>query len=166
MLTKNLFILAVVCVLLCACQSDKYIDKYIDQSSLDQVVVRLQKEPQRLSPMLYTLPEAGIVMEHMYLSLCDFDPVSGDWVPVLASEMPEIKASKNEDGETEKTLEIEILPEAIWSDGSPITAHDIAFTMKLTRLAGNSSPRWAAWKQMTDNLNSIEEKKATLRNLF
>ena len=156
MLTKNLFILAVVCVLLCACQSDKY----IDQSSLDQVVVRLQKEPQRLSPMLYTLPEAGIVMEHMYLSLCDFDPVSGDWVPVLASEMPEIKASKNEDGETEKTLEIEILPEAVWSDGSPITAHDITFTMKLTRLAGNTSPRWAVWKQMTDDLISIEVEES------
>jgi len=140
-----------VCFLLCACRSDER----TVQTSLDEVVVRLLKEPQRLNPMLYTLPEAGIVMEHMYLSLCDFDPVSGDWVPVLATKVPEIKTSKNEDGETEKTMEIEILPEAVWSDGSPITAHDIEFTMKLTRLAGNSSPRWAAWKQLTGELKEI-----------
>lgn len=149
MLTRFLFILSAVCICLCGCQSEKS----TEQSSLDQVVVRLLKEPQRLNPILYTLPESNTVMEHMYLSLCDYDPISGEWVAVLATEIPKIKTTVNEEGNTEKVMEVEILPEAIWSDGSPVTAHDIAFTMKLTKLPGINAPNW---KQLTQELKSIE----------
>ncbi len=152
MLTKNLFILGAVCLLLCACQSDKN----IDQSSLDQVVVGLEKEPQRLNPLLYQFPEANIIMEHMYLSLCDFDPISGEWVPVLATEIPVTQTSKNDAGETEKTMKVEILPEAVWKDGSPVTGHDYEFTMKLTKLAGINSPGWTGLTQELSSV-SIEE---------
>lgn len=149
MLTRILFILTAVCILLCSCQTDKS----TKESSLDQVVVRLEKEPQRLNPMLYLLPEANTVMEHMYLSLCDYDPISGEWVPVLAIEMPQIRTTVNDEGSTEKVMEIEILPEAIWGDGSPVTAHDVVFTMKLTKLSGINAP---AWKQLTQELKSID----------
>ena len=149
MLTRCLLALSAVFIVLSACQTEKA----TDHTSLDQVVVRLQKEPQRLNPLLYLLPEASMVMEHMYLSLCDYDPISGEWVPVLATEMPVIRTEVNVDGDTEKVIEIEILPEAIWVDGSPVTAHDFVFTMKLTRLTGINAP---AWKQLTQELKSID----------
>ncbi len=140
MLVRNILLVYTALLFVVSCSSDQL----TSTESLDQIIVHLEKEPQRLNPILQTISEERIVTEHMFLSLCDYDPISGEWVPVLTTEMPKSIKSKNERGGSITTVEVEIVPEAVWADGSPVTAHDFEMTMKMALLPRVNSPSWKA----------------------
>ena len=114
----------------------------VPESSIDRIVVHINKEPQRLNPIFTESSEERIVTEHMFLSLCDYDPVSGRLAPVLIKTLPTTERSVNEQGETIVKITAEILPDAIWANNSPITGHDVAFTLKMANLPSVSTPMW------------------------
>lgn len=128
-------------------------DKKGDVKHIDRIVVHLQDEPQRLSPILETTSYERMVSEHVFLSLCDFDPVSLDLVPVLAKEVPVGHRTVDKEGRVITTYSIELLDDAVWSDGSAMTGEDFAFTMKLVSLPYVTSP---GWKNLLQSLVDIK----------
>lgn len=132
--------LAVLISFLVACRVEKT-DIF---ENIDQIVIQLSEEPQRLNPILATSALEAEVFEYMFLSLCDIDPISGEWVPVLAREMPQGRVEENSEGEKITIYDISIVPDAVWSDGSPVTGEDFLFTLKLIANPGINAPAWKA----------------------
>jgi peptide/nickel transport system substrate-binding protein len=79
-----------------------------------------------LNPLNYTDADAGYILRHIFQSLLFYDSDNYTLVPQLAITRPEI----SEDG---LKLTFEIRPEATWDNGSPITGHDVAFTIKVIK---------------------------------
>ncbi|MBA3900325.1 MAG: hypothetical protein H0X62_08980, partial [Bacteroidetes bacterium] len=84
-------------------------------------------EPEMLNPVLYHDMTSGLVLSNMFQKLLSLDFHTLEPVPILAVSRPEI--SKMPDGGIELTYRLK--PEARWDDGSPITAKDVEFSLKL-----------------------------------
>ena len=92
----------------------------------NKVIIRLDADADRLNPLLSTYAYARVVYEQLYSFLVVQDPVSSELIPQLAASLPE--RSETPEGLIAYTYEIR--KEAMWDDGSPITANDYLFTLK------------------------------------
>ncbi len=144
-----LLLLCSILFLIYSCQSDNTQE---ETSSLDRVVIHIDTEPQRLNPILGVSGYETMVTEHMFLSLADFDPVTGAFVPVLLTDIPEKQLSTGEDGQAIMTFDLEILSDAVWADGSPIDGYDFATTMKLILMPNIAT----SWRSILPGIISID----------
>ncbi len=94
----------------------------------DEVRVRLETEPQTLNPVNYTDQAANQILNLLFQSLLSADLADDQLKPVLAKELPLI-----EQKDTVTLITYEIREEAKWADGSPVTATDVAFTLKVLK---------------------------------
>ena len=90
----------------------------------DWVVIQLRNEPGVLNPYLYRQANSAYIMQSLFQSLMQLDPKTEELVPVLAVGPAEISADS-------LSYTFEIKPEATWPDGSPITAKDVEFSIKV-----------------------------------
>jgi ABC-type transport system substrate-binding protein len=113
----------IVVVMLFACKSSKKSNVRAD------VTVHIMSDPEMLNPVCYTDAGAAYIMRYMYQSMIDIDFKTLELTPVLAESMPVIE--KEADGKMKFTYRIR--PEAKWDNGSPITAKDVEFTLKVIK---------------------------------
>ena len=89
-------------------------------------------DPQMLNPVNSTDASATYIQSNIFQSLLGIDFKTLELIPVLAKSRPEI-IENNEGG---LNYVYEIRPEAIWDDGTPITAKDVEFTLKVIKAPG------------------------------
>lgn len=89
--------------------------------------VRLARDPDILNPILSATATAAAIENLLYLPLMDFDPYSQEFKPVLTSGPPEILRQGDHIG-----YKLNIRQQAVWDDGTPVTAADVSFTLKAT----------------------------------
>ncbi len=89
--------------------------------------VRLARDPDILNPILSATATAAAIENLLYLPLMDFDPYTQAFNPVLTSGPAEIIRQGDLIG-----YKINIRQQAVWDDGSPVTAADVSFTLKAT----------------------------------
>ena len=94
------------------------------------VVVRLRAEPDRLNPMLTTRGFSTQVCFYMFPTILDYDPFTEKLSPVLAKSRPVVEEITEGERKGWTKYSYEILDEAVWDDGSPVTGKDYLFTMK------------------------------------
>ena len=80
-------------------------------------------EPKSLDPQIMTGQLEGRIADTLFEGLVRRDPRSLRPVPGVAREMPEIS-------EDLKRYVFRLRPEARWSDGAPVTAHDFAWSWR------------------------------------
>ncbi len=71
--------------------------------------------------------------------------VTFQFVPALAVDYPEALAEEEIDGETYYTTTVTLREDYMWSDGTPVTANDWAFTADTVLKFGLISGNWASW---------------------
>lgn len=98
------------------------------QQELNEVKVRLAREPENLSPVNYAGSEALQIINLLFQSLLVVDLEEDKLKPALVTGMPEMV---RQDSLTLFTYELR--EDAAWADGSPVTADDIAFTLKVLK---------------------------------
>jgi peptide/nickel transport system substrate-binding protein len=106
---------------LCRCKNDTV-------TRGNEVVVNLGVEPMKgLSPVLIGGDTYGrqVAERHLFMTLSDFNPTTGEWQPVLVKNNPVVTETA-----TGQTFTYEFLEEAAWDNGQPITAADYIFTVK------------------------------------
>jgi len=124
--------LAAFGLLLAACAGDSTPAAEPGGSSMappDQQVLRLriQGEPKTIDPQLSNQAEEVTLTRSLFDGLFTYDEKL-DVVPDLAVEMPTIaNGGISEDG---LTYTVKINPDAMWSDGKPVTAQDFVYSMK------------------------------------
>ena len=106
----------------------------------NDVIVRLEAEPDRLNPVLTTSSYASEIIAHIFSFLLVPDLESYEMLPNLAKSRPEIEEITSGPYEGGLSLTFEILEEAVWDDGKPVTAQDFLFMMKATMNPKVSSP--------------------------
>lgn len=94
----------------------------------EEVRVRLGMEPENLSPANYSDAAASQIINLLFQSLLTVDLADNNLKPGLAVALPTIEIK---DSTTYFTYEIR--EEALWTDGSPVTAADVAFTLKVLK---------------------------------
>ncbi|WP_299708256.1 ABC transporter substrate-binding protein [uncultured Pontibacter sp.] len=94
----------------------------------DEVRVRLVIDPANLNPVSYNSLEALQIINLLYNSLLTVDLDDNTLKPGLASSFPEVERN-----DSLSFFRYSIRPEAEWADGSPVTGHDVAFTLKLLK---------------------------------
>ncbi|AKD05748.1 ABC transporter substrate-binding protein [Pontibacter korlensis] len=90
--------------------------------------VRLATDPETLSPVSYSNAGALQIINLLFQSLLSADLATNEIKPFLAESMPTIE---RQDSITLFTYEIR--EEAEWTNGSPVTAEDVAFTLKVAK---------------------------------
>ncbi|RIJ42068.1 ABC transporter substrate-binding protein [Pontibacter oryzae] len=88
----------------------------------------MASEPETLSPIGYSDAGALQIINLIFQSLLSADLGTNEIKPFLASEMPTVT---REDSATLFTYTIR--EEARWSNGTPVTAMDVAFTLKVAK---------------------------------
>ncbi len=113
------------------CKTDPKTDTGATETTKSTTVsMRLRAEPQRLNPMLTTAGWSLEICKQMYPTLLDYDPFSLALSPVLVKSRPTINTVPSGDRKGWTTYTYEILDEAKWDNGSPLTAEDYVFTLK------------------------------------
>ncbi len=96
----------------------------------NKAFVRLSNEPERLNPLTTEESNAMQVMSYMFPSLLDFDPQTLELVPVLAKIRPVVATIDTGSMKGGTSYTYEIRDEAMWDNGTPVTAADVVFTVK------------------------------------
>jgi len=113
------FFTILILTLLIACRREQ-------KTLVETVSICIPEAPEALFPYHSKSTVAGQINSKIYLPLADFNPQTLQLEPVLLEELPEAK----QDSMGERyTFHIE--KEARWSDGKPVTAGDVVFTLKL-----------------------------------
>ncbi|MEM1326262.1 MAG: ABC transporter substrate-binding protein [Bacteroidota bacterium] len=113
----------------------------------NEVIVASASEADNLNPILTTSGYSKMPIDYMFQSLLAISPQDLELIPLLAESRP--TAEEREDGSIAYTFDIR--EEAVWSNGSPVTADDVVFTLK-TAL----NPRVAAG-HIRNNLTVLKE---------
>lgn len=115
-----LFCLVVVLCSACSC-----INSVKFKRTGNSVVVRMESDADRLNTILAQTQYGNFPADHCHLNLMTFND-SLDLVPYLVKSQPIIKDLPN--GAVSYTFEM--LDEAVWDDGKPVTGNDYLFTLK------------------------------------
>ena len=108
-------------------------------------IVRLHflSEPDKLNPIVSRSGYATRIHDLIFQTLIEADPHTLELKPMLANALPveaPVTEGKYKGG---YSYSYEIHKEAVWENGSPITGHDYAFTMKMVY---NPQVNAAVWR--------------------
>lgn len=121
-LTKLLFSAIIIFTLaLAGCKNDAK-----DQGSSDQnFVIRLAQQPERINPILFPAADAREIYQYIFLPLADLNGQSLQFEPIMIKSIPVLNENNGN-----YSIDVEILEDASWTNGSPVTAEDYLFTLK------------------------------------
>lgn len=109
-----------------ACSDNTTLEEEIPFS----VTARIPAEPDHLNPLITFQAYSRSVNEQIFQNLLQFDPTTLQLVPQLAVARPEVQEPSEGPFAGGVAYTFEIRPEARWDDGQPITAEDVAFSLK------------------------------------
>ncbi len=89
-------------------------------------------EPKTLNPILGagSALDRQVFTHHIFSLLTEADPNTGIFTPCLAKTMPVVKNITEGENAGGVSYTYEILDEAVWDNGTPITGNDYVFSMK------------------------------------
>jgi len=96
----------------------------------NEVVIHELSDTDMLNPTNYQSADAGYYLAQLFQSLTIIDPRTLKEVPYLAKELP---LEQYDSVKNILTYTYEIRDEAKWDNGTPITAQDIAFSLKVIK---------------------------------
>jgi peptide/nickel transport system substrate-binding protein len=98
---------------------------------LQQVRVRLPQDPENINPVTYTNTQGLQIINLLFQSLLYTSGTQARLEPLLAQSLPTVQRS-----DTAVLITYRLRPQAIWDNGSPVTASDVNFSMKLIKCPG------------------------------
>ncbi|MCB0689364.1 MAG: hypothetical protein KDC53_22655 [Saprospiraceae bacterium] len=129
MITRLLIVVSVAVIISC---QQGYRDIPEEEAAYN-LSIRLGFEPDRINPILSRQVHASQIEGMIFLPLSDYNPFSLRLEPVLIKDYPKITAIDPADEEKGLRYEMEIMEEATWDDGTPVTGYDYLFTMKVAQ---------------------------------
>lgn len=152
-MTLKKLVFACLVLLMTSCDSEKSkTGKTTSSTEAEEINIRLNRDPQYVNPFFSPSSFGREVYQYIYLSLADYHPESLKLFPILITEVPEGTIT---DYKNEKVIayQINIRPEAEWSDGTPVTAKDYLYTVNAIN---HTQSKITAWKPYFQFLKGIE----------
>ena len=104
------------------------------------VTVRIAGDPENLNFILTPDAWATEIFKYLSVPMANFDPATYKLTPALIKQLPIITEMTTGEYKGMVAYDFELLAEATWDNGSPITAEDFLFTLKTTQNPNYSSP--------------------------
>ena len=137
-------------LILLACNSDSG----SNSAELAEINIRLDRDPQRISPFFAPSSIGREVYQYIFLTVANYHPKTLELSPILITKIPEGRIEQV--GEEQRiAFDLEFRPEAKWSDGKPITARDYVFTLKAVN---HPKCKITAWKPYFQYLKEIKQQ--------
>jgi ABC-type oligopeptide transport system substrate-binding subunit len=115
----------------------------------NQVRSRLSADPERLSPFLSVDAVTQQLLSNLFQKLTDFDPVSLERKAVLVKNVPDLVRVDTGRWKGGISLTYELKDSARWDNGTPITANDYVFSLKIIL---NPYVNASVWRGYLENL--------------
>ena len=100
------------------------------RAGLSEVIIRESADCDKINPYTSTSANSRYVESNIFMALLDVDPNTLELVGSLAVGRPTITELTEGEYKGGMSIVYEIRPEAKWDNGTPITANDVAFTLK------------------------------------
>lgn len=113
----------------CQTESNKE-EEYKLNRPLGEAHLQIDAEPDQLNPLLTLSNYSNTVIALTACYLQSLDPESMEMKPQLAQSRPEVALLEDGPYAGGVSYTFEIRPEAVWDNGSPVTASDFVFTLK------------------------------------
>ncbi len=155
---KYLFITLYSLLIFISCKTDK-------TSGLDNTLdIRMAKEPEKLNAIMFPNPVASEVYQYIFLPLAEVDPTTMKLAPVMIKSIPNAEDVLSGPYKGGSQFTFEILDEAKWDDGKPVTGDDYLFTLKAIMHPGTSA---GAYRGVVTNFSDVildpsNKKKVTV----
>jgi peptide/nickel transport system substrate-binding protein len=119
----------------------------------DSLIIGTSQEYDSLHPHIMAMAAARYLQYMINRPLVTMD-ANSKWVPMLAEEIPSAKQvkEKNENGKLKNVVTWKIKSKANWSDGTPITCADFAYSLEV----GKNPLVQVANKEVYDRIDRIE----------
>lgn len=122
------YIIIIGLLLVLGCQSEG--SKQSFNRNPEELIIRLEAEPDQLNPLLKTNAYAAQVLDGVFSYLLTIDHNTFELLPYAVKSLPQINPIESGPLKGGLTYTFEILEEAIWDDGTPITGNDFVFSLK------------------------------------
>jgi len=113
----------------CKTDSNKTSDPKVENQSFT-VVSHLNNEPDMLNPIISVSGYTRSVTNLIFSNLVHYDTKTLELAPMLAKSIPESKMIEEGEYKGKISRTYEIHETAVWSDGKPVTGHDVDFSLK------------------------------------
>lgn len=98
--------------------------------------IRLESPAASLNPLLPATGYSNYLAARIFQTLGEIEPKTLELVPLLAKTIPKVRTATDGLYKDHLAYDFEINEAAVWDDGSPITGHDVAFTLKVIHHPG------------------------------
>ena len=126
LLRVAVFLLPTLLLTCCGTESETTDATPVDKT----VVVHTNRDADRLNPWLSSTTTSRYVEQHIFTYLLGIDPQSLSPEPIMVVDLPEVEPITEGPYEGGTRYTYELLPQAAWDDGTPITAADYVFSLK------------------------------------
>jgi peptide/nickel transport system substrate-binding protein len=127
---RILFILLTFIAVVFSCDKRGERSEAAYKRSGNTAVVRMEGDADRLNPYLVTTNYGRMVVENLFMYLLTYDPFTLALQPDLAVARPKAEDITSGPYAGGVAYTFEILPEAVWDNGSPVTGYDYLFSLK------------------------------------
>jgi len=119
----------------------------------EEIYVRIDSAPNNLNLFMNGgHAPSSFLARQIFQQLVDLDPKTLEMKPTLVKAIPKVREVKDGPRKGQFAYDFEILEEAVWDNGTPVTANDVAFTLKLIFHPGLP----AVWRGYLTQLSGIE----------
>ncbi len=119
----------------------------------EEVFVRIDSAPNNFNTFLSGgHAPSTFVSRQTFQTLGDLDPKTLEIKPLLVKAIPTVRMVQDGPRKGSFAYDFEINPEATWDNGTPVTANDVAFTLKIICHPGLPS----TWRGYLAQLSGIE----------
>lgn len=117
--------------------------------------IALQQEPDTLSPIYTQMWFAATVIDLLMTPVWWIDN-TGNPVPAIAADIPSAEnGGVSEDG---TVITIKLRPDAVWSDGEPITAADYVFYYEMVMAESNTVGSRYPWDSQVASVTAADDQ--------
>lgn len=100
------------------------------RAGVNEVIVHELSDPDMLIPVNSTGASSTYIQEHIFQTLLQIDPETYEYSGLIAVDRPTIELIEEGEFAGGMKLMYELRPEAVWDNGTPITAYDYVSTIK------------------------------------
>lgn len=146
MMRPSILFLLILALIL-SCKTDSNVQK---DTTLD---LRLPKEPEKINPIYFPNSTAREVYQYIFLPLAEYSPETYQMTPLLIKNIPNAETVNEGSRKGYTRYTFEILNDAKWDDGSPISGADYLFTLKAILHPGTSA---SAYRSVVSKFTDAE----------
>lgn len=157
MTNRTLFSSAMLGLLLLAgscknTEADKNRNPVLDKTE-NTLNIRIEAEPTGLNSLIAPQGYSRYVSGQLFMNLGIPNPATASIEPLMVTEIPTPTQVADGPYKGDYAFAFEIVPEAVWDNGTPVTGHDVLFTYKII---GNPKIPLTEWRSFTDIIHNIE----------